>query len=599
MIDEKELIQFRSDRLYAAPLGGQNEVGQALWIIRYDRHILLVDAGAAYPPEDLPGVDLVFPNLNFLESNQEAILALLLTNGHEEHSGAVSYLLHHINIPVIMAPEFVLTLIKQNADNVSERATKYDTAIIGHTYELGPFTVEWVRVNDAIADACALHISTPAGNILYTSSFKLDQTPVDGQLLDLGRVAQIGEQGLTLLISDSAGVEKPGYTPSEKSVAAGLTQELSNAAGRVIILLLGTNTHRLQLIFNIARKLGRKVILYGEALARTTVAAVATGNLRYDRQIEADLSRLGSLPDNEVLIVATGSYGDPMELLSELAHDLNTQLKVKAGDTIIYSAGISLGSSRAMAVLLDAFLARGVIVKHGASHHIHVSKHAGVEELKLMLTVTRPKFFIPALGEGRHIAHHAAVAVDWGMDPEAVFCLHNGEVLEVKGTATSAASTRGNAASGKGGTAGGIASVVGSIEATPVYYNRDQEEKVTVRSVIERRNLSIEGVITIGCVLDSRGKLAAEPTIAGGGSGFLQSLDWIAAQGELRQLITEVVKTFAAQDQDAAQDRDIDLSKLHDTIRDQANKAIRGRLLARPLVQVVVQKVASGLSPSS
>jgi ribonuclease J len=561
-------IKFKPDRLYCFPLGGQNEVGQAMWVICYGGRMLLVDAGAAYPPQDLPGVDLVFPNLGFLEGRQEAIEALLLTNGHEEHSGAVAHVLQHLNVPVVMAPEFVLSLLKQipasPQSQESQHATKYDTVKTEQKYEVGPFSIEWVRVNDAIADACALYISTPAGKIFYTSSFKLDQTPVDGQVLDLTRVAEIGEDGLDVLISDSAGVEKPGYTPSERSVLAGLTEELSIAPSRVFIVLPGTNTHRLQLVFDTALKLGRKVILYGETLAQTVVAAVATGNLKYDRKIEAGLDQIGKLPDKEVLIVATGSYGDPMELLEELASDLNPHLEVKAGDTIIYSAGISLGSSRAMAVLLDAFLARGVNVRYGAAHNIHVSKHAGQEELKLMLTLAKPKIFLPALGEGRHIAHHAQTAVSWGMPSEAIFCLRNGDVLEVTG---------------------GGASITGSIDAAPIFYSRDQEEKVTMYSVRERKFLSYEGVITIGCVLDSKGNIAAEPSIEGGGSGFLQSLDWLALKAQLKEKVAEVIT------ESAAKKTEEDLLKLKDSIREQANKLIRGNLQVRPLVQVVVQRL--------
>jgi ribonuclease J len=555
-------VQFQPNRLYCFPLGGQNEIGQTMWAFCYGGKILLVDAGAAYPPQDLPGVDLLFPNTSFLESRQDSIVALLLTNGHEEHSGAVAHALRHLDIPVIMAPEFVLSLFKQTTAG-SQCITKCDTITVGEEYKIDPFIVEWVRVNDAIADACALYIQTPAASIFYTSSFKLDQTPVDGQLLNLSRIAQIGEEGLDLLISDSAGVEKLGYTPSERSVAAALKDELSKASSRVFIVLPGTNTHRLQLIFDIALKLKRKVILYGETLIQTAVAAVATGNLKYDRKIEAGLDELGQIPDDKVLIVATGSYGEPMELLNELAADLNPSLSVRAGDTIIYSAGISLGSSRAMAILLDAFLAREVKIKYGAGHQIHVSKHAGLEELKLMLTMAKPKIFAPAFGEGRHIAHHAQTAVAWGMSPEAVFSLRNGDVLEV---------------------ANGMAAVAGSVDAAPVFYNRDQDEKITMQSVKERRNLSYEGVITIACAIDRQGNLAAEPVIEGGASGFLQSLDWLAIKAELKEVVANAI---AGRDVKSALDKDID--ELKDSIREQVNKLIRGRLLARPLVQVVVQ----------
>ncbi|HEY9870587.1 MAG TPA: ribonuclease J, partial [Candidatus Obscuribacterales bacterium] len=278
--------EIRYDRLSLAPLGGQSELGQVLWVVSYGGELLLLDAGAAYPGEDLPGVDLLLPNTNFLEANQERITALLLTNGHEEHSGAVGYLLNHLKIPRIMAPRFVSSLVAQNLMGRSSE-TIIDTIEMRHPYQIGSFELEWVQVNDAIADACALRLSSPEGTVIYTSSFKLDQTPVDNRQLDVARLAQLGDAGVLLLISDSAGVESPGYTPSEKAVSAPLEKHIAEAPGRVIVVLPGTNTHRLQILFDLASKWQRKVVLHGETLIKTAVVAVITGNLVYDRKIEA------------------------------------------------------------------------------------------------------------------------------------------------------------------------------------------------------------------------------------------------------------------------------------------------------------------------
>jgi ribonuclease J len=556
--------EIRYDKVSVIPLGGQSEIGQVLWVISYGGELLLVDAGAAYPGEDLPGVDLLLPNTNFLEANRDRILALLLTNGHEEHSGAVTYLLNHLNIPRIMGPRFVMAQVSQVLMH-KKYATAIDTIETRHPYQIGTFEVEWIQVNDAIADACALRIGTTEGNILYTSSFKLDQTPVDNRLLDVARLAQIGDNGTLLLISDSAGSETRGYTPSERAVAPRLEEYIESAPGRVIVVVPGTNTHRLQILFDLALKLNRKVVLYGETLMQTAVVAVVTGNLIYDRKIEASLVDLAKLPDDKVLIVATGVEGDPMDLLDELAYGKNKELCVKEGDTVIYSAEIYPGRSRQMAMLLDEFLSAGVKTIYSAKHGVNVSKHASREELKFMLSIVKPKFFVPALGEGRHIMHHAQLAEECGVPDGNIFPLQNGEILEI-----------GN----------GIATAVGSIEASAVMYNRDQGERVTTFSVNERRNLSLEGVVTVGCVVDEETKLLGAPVIEAGASGFLQSPDWPSIKEELCAAIVELAAAPANGDKK-------DANALRASIRELVAKSLRARLQSKPTIQVVVQEVAT------
>lgn len=552
------------------PLGGQSEHGQVLWALIYAGEILLIDAGAAYPTSDLPGVDLLLPNTNFLEANQERILALVLTNAHEEHCGGVSYLLHHLRIPRIMGPRFVSAFLAQCAiggtPDKGFDCPSVDTIEVRNAYQIGPFDVEWIHVNDAIADACALRIGTPEGTVVYTSSFKLDQTPVDRRLADVGRLAQAGDAGVLLLVSDSSGVEMPGYTQSEKAVAEPLFKHISQAPGRAIVVLPGSNTHRLQILFDIAQRTGRKVVVIGETLIRTTLSAAITGNLVYDRGIEASIDSLAKLPDNEVLVVATGLEGDPMDVLSELAYGRNKDLTVKEGDTVIYSAEIYPGRLRLMATILDQLLSLSVATVHGPREGVHVSKHASREELKLMLSITNPKYFIPALGEGRHIMHHAQLAIDWGLPPEAVFPLKNGEILEIDN---------------------GVARTIGTIEASAVLFNRDQGERVTTFSVNERRALSTEGVVSIGIVVDHRGKLISGPTIEVGASGFMLAPEWERLKGELTQSIVDTVERLA--DPEGGHD----LAALRAAVREVSIKALRSKLQAKPTVQVIVHELAT------
>lgn len=567
---------LKYDSLAVVPLGGQSEHGQVLWALIYGGEILLIDAGAAYPTQDMPGVDLLLPNTNFLEANQDRIVALVLTNAHEEHCGAVSYLLHHLRIPRIMGPRFVAAFLAQCAIGGSPdkgfECPQVDTIDAGETYQIGPFQVEWIPVNDAIADASALRIGTAEGTIIYTSSFKLDQTPVDKRLADVRRLAQAGDSGVLLLLSDSSGVEMPGYTPSEKVVEPHIHKQISRAPGRVVVVMPGTNTHRLQLLFDIARRTNRKVVVIGEMLIRSTISAAITGNLIYDRSIEASPQGMNALPDKEVLVVATGLEGDPMDVLRELAAGRLKELALKEGDTVIYSAEIYPGRMRLMANILDQLLSLGVHTVQGPSAQVHVSKHASREELKLMLSITNPRYFVPALGEGRHIMTHAQLAQDWGMPPDAVFPLKNGDILQIDN---------------------GVAEVNGSIEASAVLFNRDQGERVTAFSVNERRSLSLEGIVSIGLVLDQKGKLISGPSIEAGAAAFLLSPGWLACRDDLIKLVVETVERVANPSDPEAPPYELGL--VRSSVREVAIKLLRSRLQSKPTVQVILSELTPAL----
>lgn len=558
-------IELKPERVCLVPLGGQSEVGRALWAICHAGEILLIDAGASYPGPNLPGVDLLLPNTAFLEAYKERIVALVLTNGHEEHSGAVPFLLNRLHIKRMYAPRFVASLIAQRDGSEFSGAPSLTVEMVEtrRSYQIGPFSVEWIQVNDAIADACALRIGTAEGQILYTSSFKLDQTPIDGRQMDIGRLAQLGDQGLQLLISDSAGVENPHYTPSEKSVANRLERIVGLADGRVLVALPGTNTLRLQVLFDLAKKFNRKVILSGEALVQSAIAAALTGNLAYDRNIESTITGMGELAEEKILILVTGEYGDAMQAVSDLAYGKHRELSLKKGDTVVFSSEIFPGESRKMAMILDQFLALGVVAYTSARSGVHVSNHAGREELKLMLSVAKPIYFIPALGEGRHIMHHAQLAGEFGVPSDCIFPLRNGDVLELHA---------------------GSASVIGSVEAQAIFYNRDQAESVTSFSVNERRALCQEGVLSVGLLLDENKQLMAEPVLEGAALGFVNSREWDSLKPALLQAVKDVVATNG---------KELEVGPLRSVIRELITKNMRARLQAKPTIQVIIHELVT------
>lgn len=570
-------LVLKRDSLAVIPLGGQSEIGQSLWILIYGGEILLIDAGLAYPTQEMPGVDLLFPNTNFLKANEDKITALVLTNAHDEHCGAVSYLLHQLKIPKIMGPKYVSTFLAQCAI-VANKDTGFpcpvvDTIDIGTSYNIGPFDVEWVAVNDAIADACALKINTPEGTVLYTSSFKLDQTPVDNRFMDIRKLAQAGDNGVMLLIGDSAGIETEGYTPSEKAVIPSLTRAVQQALGRVIVVMPGTNTHRLQILFDIAKQTGRKVALLGETLMRTAISAAITGNLLYDRSIESTLEEVHKFPDSQILILATGLDGDAMSAILDLAESTQKDLTLREGDTVIYSAGVASGRSRQMAMILDHFLSLGVKSVYGVRQGVHVSNHASREELKFMLSIVNPKYFVPALGEGRHIMHHAQMAVEWGIPSESVFPLKNGEILEIDN---------------------GLATISGTIESQAVMFNREQGESVSPFSVTERRSMSTEGIVSVGLVVDKDGKLVSGPTIEVGAAGFLKSSEWETVRGELRQAIIDSVHRMQIPEPiEDVEMPQFDINALRSAVREVSMKALRSKLQSKPTVQVMVHELVT------
>ncbi len=584
MIQIADSTSIAHDSLALIPLGGQSEMGQLLWIIVHEGEILLVDAGAAYPNQDLPGVDLLLPNTNFLEANQDRIRALLLTNGHEEHCGAVTYLLRHLKIPKIMAPKFVSQLLSQSIvgsgnpdlnrqhDSINNLL---DTIETGTVYEVGPFQIEWVPVNNAIADACALSINTKEGTVVYTSSFKMDQTPVDGRLFDVKRLSQIGDKGVLALISDSAGVENIGYTPSEKSVRERLQKEIASAQGRVFVVFPGTNTHRLQLLFDIASATKKRMHLLGASLLKTALAAVVTGHLSYERNLEATLDELNTLDENKQLIVASGIEDDPLHVLHTLAYGTRPGINLRKGDTVIYSANVIPGKLRHFASILDQLLTVGVKCIYAENNSVHVSKHASSEELKLMLSLIKPKYFLPAIGEGRHIMHHAQLAIDWGMNHEDVFPIGNGDVLQIRHQ---------------------LPILIGSIDAGSVLYNWQQGERVTTSSVRERKSLSYDGAMVVSLVLDETFQLVSKPDIQCRAAGFLDAPEWLSMQDELVEVIK---KSLEAAFNTQKKAKEINTTTLKTAVREAVVRLIKQRLQTKPYIQVIVHQLSANAKAST
>jgi len=415
------------------PLGGVEEIGLNMTVMEYGNDIIIIDAGLMFPEEDMLGVDFVIPDFSYLIENKDKIKGIVITHGHEDHTGALPFLLKEIDIPVYGTP-LTLGLVKEKLKEHSLENAALIPVKPRDVVNLGMFSIEFVRVTHSIVDGVGLGIDTPLGKVVHTGDFKLDPTPVDGQLMDFHKFSEYGEKGTLVLLSDSTNAEKGGFTFSEKEVSRAFEDIFSKARGRIIIATFASNIHRIQQAIDVAVKFGRKVILCGRSIVSNAQIALDLGYLQIPGETWLRLEALKKLEDREVVIITTGSQGEPMSVLSRIATDEHKDIKAKHGDTVILSAKMIPGNERSIGRIINHLFKRGANVIYEKVSEIHVSGHASKEELKLMLNMVKPKYFMPVHGEYRHLVYHSNLAEKVGIPKENIFILENGEALEISGT---------------------------------------------------------------------------------------------------------------------------------------------------------------------
>jgi len=412
------------------PLGGVEEIGLNMTVMEYGNDLIIVDAGLMFPEEDMLGVDFVIPDFSYLIENKDKIKGVVLTHGHEDHTGALPFLLKEIDVPIYGTP-LTLGLVKEKLKEHSLENATLISVKPRDVVNLGVFSIEFVRVTHSIVDGVGLGIDTPLGKVVHTGDFKLDPTPVDGQLMDFHKFSEYGEKGTLVLLSDSTNAEKGGFTFSEKEVSRAFEDIFSKAHGRIIIATFASNIHRIQQAIDVAVKFGRKVILCGRSIVSNAQIALDLGYLRIPRETWLRLEDLKKLEDREVVIITTGSQGEPMSVLSRIATDEHKQIKAKEGDTVILSAKVIPGNEHSIGRIINHLFKRGANVIYEKVSEIHVSGHASKEELKLMLNMVKPKYFMPVHGEYRHLVYHSRLAEKTGIPKENIFMLEDGEILEI------------------------------------------------------------------------------------------------------------------------------------------------------------------------
>ncbi len=416
-------------KLNIIPLGGLGEIGKNLTVIRYGQDIVVVDCGLKFPEDELLGIDVVIPDVTYLKENRDLVRAIVLTHGHEDHIGALPYVLKELNVPVY-GTQLTLGILKQKLMEYS--LPEVDLRVIRprDTVKLGCFKLEFFRVSHSIADAVGIAIHTPVGIVVHTGDFKIDQTPIDGSVMDFHKLAELGNRGVLVLLSDSTNAEKPGYTKSERVVGEFFDDTFRNAPGRIIVATFASNVHRLQQAITMAVKYGRRVAVIGRSMENVARIAHELAYLQIPEGIMIDVGEINRVPPEQLVILTTGSQGEPMSALTRMAMADHRWVEIVPGDTVVISAIPIPGNEKLVSRTIDLLFKEGAEVIYEAAAGMHVSGHASQEELKLMLNLIRPKFFIPVHGEYRHLKKHAQLAECLGIPAENIFVAENGQVLE-------------------------------------------------------------------------------------------------------------------------------------------------------------------------
>ena len=480
--------------LRVIPLGGLHEIGKNTCVFEYGDDIMMVDAGLAFPSDGMHGVNVVMPDTSYLRENQKRIRGMIVTHGHEDHIGGIPHHLKHFNIPVIYGPRLAMSMLqgKMEEAGVTDRTT-IQTVSPRDVVKVGQhFSVEFIRNTHSMADSFSLAITTPVGSVIFTGDFKFDHTPVDGENFDMARLAHHGEQGVLCLFSDSTNAEVPGFCPPERSVFPALDRHIAQADGRVIITTFASSIHRVSMILELALKNGRKVGLLGRSMLNVIAKARELGYMRAPDDLFVPIKQIRDMPDRETLLLMTGSQGEPLAALSRISRGEHQHVQVKNSDTIIFSASPIPGNTISVVNTIDRLMMLGAKVVYGKGEGIHVSGHGFQEDHKLMLALTKPKFFVPVHGEHRMLICHSKTAQSMGVASENILILDNGDVVQLSADSIS-----------KGD----------SVKAGIELLDASRNGIVDARVLKERQQLAEDGVVTVLAAISTDGVMVAPPRV--------------------------------------------------------------------------------------
>ena len=551
-----------AEKLKIISLGGLNEIGKNLTVYEYGSDIIIVDVGMGFPDDDMYGIDVVIPDVSYLIRNQEKIRGIFLTHGHEDHIGALPYVLREINAP-IYATRMTAGLVELKLEEHSLLSkTKIVTCEAGEVIRAGKFSVEFIHINHSIADAVSFAIQTPVGTVVHTGDFKIDTTPVSGGMIDLARLGQLGNEGVLAMLCDSTNVERPGYTKSESSVGASFDALFKGCDERIIVTTFASNVDRIQQVINVAARYGRKVAVSGRSMENALRVSTELGYMSIPDGTMVDLAQIKSLPRSKVCIITTGSQGETMSALSRMAFSTHRQVEIQPGDLIIISASAIPGNENSVGLVINELYRKGAEVVNERLMALHVSGHACQEELKIIHALVRPRFFIPVHGEQRHLKTHAKLATQMGMDPRNIIISDVGRVIELT---PDSVKLNGTVPSGKvlvdGYGVGDVGSVV----------------------LRDRKHLAQDGMLVVVVSMSSQdGSVISGPDIIT--RGFIYVKESEGLMEELRQIAVETLEH-------CAMERLTDWAAIKTAIKNDMSTFLYKKTKRNPMILPVIMEI--------
>ena len=553
-----------SGKIRIIPLGGLGEIGKNMTVVEYDNDMVVIDCGLGFPDDDMPGIDLVIPDITYLEANKDRIRGILLTHGHEDHIGAVPYVLRTINPPIYGTP-LTLGIIKNKLEEHS-LPWKPDlrTVKAGSRVRLGAIEAEFIHVNHSIADACAIALHTPLGTLIHTGDFKLDTTPIDGDMMDIVRLGELGREGVLMLMCESTNAERPGHTPSEKKVGASLEYIFStHEKKRIIIATFSSNVHRVQQIIDTSARHKRKVAITGRSMLNIVSAAIELGYMKVPAGVLVDINEIKRYKPSELTLITTGSQGESMSALYRMAFSDHAQVSLDSNDLVVLSASAIPGNEKDVGRIINELSAKEVEVLHDAVVEVHVSGHACQEELKLMQALTKPKYFMPIHGEARHLVANRDLARYMGMSDRNIFLSEIGKVLEIDANGPHWAGT---VPSGRVLVDGYGVGEVGNIV------------------LLDRRHLAQDGLIVVVATVDFYNRqLISGPDIVSRGFVYVRESEELME--EAKQIALEAV-TDALDDWENS-----DRMLLKKRVKDDLTRFLYNKTKRKPMILPVIMNV--------
>ena len=544
------------------PLGGINEIGKNITVIEYKNDIVVIDCGLKFPDEDMFGIDLVIPDISYLLKNKDKIRGIFLTHGHEDHIGALPYVLRQLNVPVYgtkLTLGIVETKLKEHGLLSSTELVRVKPRDV---IKLNSVSVEFIKTNHSIADSVAIAIHTPLGVVLHTGDFKIDYTPIDGEPMDFARFAEIGKKGVLAMMADSTNVEKPGYTMSEKVVGESFARLFSKAKGRIIVATFASNVHRIQQIIDAASVYGRKVAVSGRSMENIVAVAAELGYLEFEKDILISVDQINKYPNDKVVIITTGSQGEPMSALARMASSEHRKINIVEGDTVIISATPIPGNEKLVSKVINQLFQKGAEVIYKSLAEIHVSGHACQEELKLMQSLVKPKFFIPVHGEYRHLKQHGELAISLGTPEENVLIPENGGVIEV---------TRNNIRRN------------GSVNAGQVFVDGLGVGDVGNIVLRDRKHLSQDGILTVVVTLSKENNsIIAGPDIISRGFVYVRESEGL--MDGAKDIVKDVLR-------ECEESNITDWASLKSKVRDELRSYLYEKTKRKPMILPIIMEI--------